>query len=176
MHILTSTCMSFFYSFPSELVRLALRDNAIVLEYPRERLYSTILIFYFASTCLFILASFAFRGYGVQLFVVHADILVFVFFQSFLLSKGLAWAQCFLAVSESVFVLTDTVRRDSIRSRNQRQPQQQSHALPRRNNYQHSALRKETEQLKNSGGDEPHSIDIDMKRLQGAIESGSLFK
>ena len=169
--------MSFFYSFPSELVRLALRDNSIVLEYPRERLYSTVLIFYFASTCLFILASFAFRGYGVQLFVIHADILVFVFFQSFLLSKGLPWAQCFLAMSESTFVLTDTVRRDSIRSRNQRQPQQQSNTLPRRNNYQNSVLKRETQQPKKSGGgEEPHSLDIDMKRLQGAIESGSLFK
>ena len=76
--------MSFFYSFPSELVRLALRDNNVILEYPRERLYSTILIFYFSSTCLFVLATFAFHGYGVQLFVLHMDLLVFVFFEIFL--------------------------------------------------------------------------------------------
>ena len=80
--------MSFFYSFPSELVRLALQDNSICLQYPRDRLFSSVLIFYFASTCLLVLATFAFRGQGVQLLVVHFDILVFVFLQLMLLQKG----------------------------------------------------------------------------------------
>ena len=167
--------MSFFYSFPSELVRLALRDNNVILEYPRERLYSTILIFYFSSTCLFVLATFAFHGYGVQLFVLHMDLLVFVFFEIFLLSKGLPWSQCFLAMAESTFVLTDTVRRDSIRKRNQ-QPVPQ----PRRNNYQNSVLRRSspaTEHLENSteSSDEPQSINFDMNRLNSALKNGSLF-
>ena len=167
--------MSFFYSFPSELVRLALRDNAITLEYPRERLYSTILIFYFSSTCLFVLASFAFHSYGVQLFVIHADILVFVFFQVFLLTKGLPWAQCTLAMAESTFVLTDTVRRDSIRKRNQDVPQ------PRRNNYQNSVLRRaaavpeHSEKKAGSTDGEPQSINIDIDRLNSALKNGSLF-
>ena len=168
--------MSFFYSFPSELVRLALRDNSITLEYPRERLYSTILIFYFSSTCLFVLATFAFHGYGVQLLVIHVDLLVFVLFQLYLLNKGLPWAQCILAMAESTFVLTDTVRRDSIRKRNQDTGTQQ----PRRNNYQNSVLRRpaaehsETNRVASSDG-EPQSINIDMNRLNSALKNGSLF-
>ena len=169
--------MSFFYSFPSELVRLALRDNSITLEYPRERLYSTVLIFYFSTTCLFVLATFAFHGYGVQLFVLHVDMLVFVLFQLYLLNKGLPWAQCTLAMAESTFVLTDTVRRDAIRKRNQDTAMQS-----RRNNYQNSVLRRpavaehsETNRAAANADREPQSINIDMNRLNSALKNGSLF-
>ena len=158
--------MSFFYSFPSELVRLTLRDNSITLEYPRDRLYSTILTFYFATTCLFILASFAFKGYGVQLFVVHVDILVFLFLQVLLLQKGLSWAQCVLALAESQFAMTDTVRRDSMRRRE----------ATRTSNYENSALRRERPKPPPAANsDEPHSININMTKLNTALKNGSLF-
>lgn len=157
--------MSFFYSFPSELVRLTLRDNSITLEYPRDRLYSTILTFYFATTCLFILAAFAFKGYGVQLFVVHVDILVFLFLQVLLLQKGLSWAQCVLALAESQFAMTDTVRRDSMRRRE----------ATRTSNYENSALRRERPKAATTNTEEPHSININMTKLNSALKNGSLF-
>jgi hypothetical protein len=164
--------MSFFYAFPSELIRLALRDNSISLEYPRERLYSTVLIFYFASTCLFILASLALRSQGVQLVVIHMDIVVFVFLQAVLLQKGLVWAQCFLAVAESTFAMTDTVRRDGFRRREQ----------ARNKPYENSVLRRKVEPSQAAqrappprAQDEPHSIDIDMSKLNSALKNGSLF-
>tara|TARA_Y100000817_G_scaffold302664_1_gene283810 strand:- start:1141 stop:1632 length:492 start_codon:yes stop_codon:yes gene_type:complete len=162
--------MSFFYSFPSELVRFTLQDNSICLEYPRDRLYSTVLIFYFASTCLFLLASLAFRSYGLQLFVIHADLLVFVVLQMLLIQKGMQWAQCFLAMAESTFAMTDTIRRDSIRRRSQTQAQARP---PRRTNYENSALRRES--APDAAGEEPHSIDIDMSKLNSALKNGSLF-
>jgi hypothetical protein len=159
--------MSFFYQFPSELIRLALRDNSVALEYPRERLYSTVLIFYFASTCLFILASVALRSQGVQLIVIHMDIIVFVFLQALLLQKGLVWAQCFLAMAESTFAMTDTVRRDR---RDRREIMRQTKNKP----YENSALRRNTEP-QTQRTEEPHSIDIDMTKLNTALKNGSLF-
>jgi len=158
--------MSFFYAFPSELVRLTLRDNSVTLEYPRDRLYSTLLTFYFASTCLFILASFALHSHGVQLFVIHMDILVFLFFQILLLQKGLPWAQCVLALAESQFAMTDTVRRDSMRRREAR----------RATNYENSVLRKPAAPKPvHEDNEEPHSLDINMTRLNSALKNGSLF-
>lgn len=168
--------MSFFYSFPSELVRLALQDNSICMEYPRDRFYSSVLIFYFASTCLFILATVAFRGQAVQLLVIHLDILVFVVLQLALLQKGLQWAQCFLGMAESTFAMTDTVRRDSIRRRSEesysRQKESLSRAQPERRQYENSVLRREN---RKKSSEEPHSIDIDMTKLNSALENGSLF-
>ena len=158
--------MSFFYQFPSELIRLALRDNSVVLEYPRERLYSTALIFYFASTCLFILASLALHSQAVQLIVIHMDIVVFVFLQALLLQKGLVWAQCFLAMAESTFAMTDTVRRDR-RDRRENMRQTRTKA-----SYENSALRREPPTQRT---EEPHSIDIDMTKLNSALQNGSLF-
>ena len=164
--------MSFFYRFPSELIRLALRDNSIALEYPRDRLYSTVLIFYFASTCLFLLASLALRSQGIQLFVIHMDLMVFVFLQALLLQKGLVWAQCFLAVAESTFAMTDTVRRDRRDRRNSMR--EQARQPPRNNPYENSVLRRNVE-TPAKASDEPHSIDIDMTKLNSALKNGSLF-
>ena len=169
--------MSFFYSFPSELVRLALQDNSICLQYPRDRLFSSVLIFYFASTCLLILATFAFRGQSVQLLVVHFDILVFVFLQLMLLQKGLQWAQCFIAMAESTFAMTDTVRRDSIRRRSNEAFARQENTSRRA--YENSQLRRETNSSstvrKRNDDSEPHSIDIDMSKLNSALQNGTLF-
>jgi len=168
--------MTFFYSFPSELVRLALQDNSVCLEYPRDRLFSSVLIFYFASSCLFVLASFAFRGQGVQLLVIHLDIVVFVVLQLLLLQKGLQWAQCFLGMAESTFAMTDTVRRDSIRRRSQ-----ESFARHDSSRYENSALRRDGGSGSSAGvrkrtdDSEPHSIDIDMSKLNSAIQKGTLF-
>ena len=170
--------MTFFYSFPSELVRLALQDNSVCLEYPRDRLFSSVLIFYFASSCLFVLASFAFRGQGVQLLVIHLDIVVFVVLQLLLLQKGLQWAQCFLGMAESTFAMTDTVRRDSIRRRSQ-----ESFARHDSSRYENSALRRDGGSgssgsagvRKRTDDSEPHSIDIDMSKLNSAIQKGTLF-
>lgn len=170
--------MSFFYSFPSELVRLALQDNSICLQYPRDRLFSSVLIFYFASTCLLVLATFAFRGQGVQLLVVHFDILVFVFLQLMLLQKGLQWAQCFLGMAESTFAMTDTIRRDSMRRRsNEAFARQESNS---RRLYENSQLRRETPkqvltERKRTDDSQPHSIDIDMNKLNSALQNGNLF-
>ena len=169
--------MSFFYSFPSELVRLALQDNSICLQYPRDRLFSSVLIFYFASTCLLILATFAFRGQSVQLLVVHFDILVFVFLQLMLLQKGLQWAQCFIAMAESTFAMTDTVRRESIRRRSNEAFARQENTSRRA--YENSQLRRETNSSskvrKRNDESEPHSIDIDMSKLNSALQNGTLF-
>lgn len=172
--------MSFFYAFPSELIRLALQDNSICLEYPRDRLYSSVLIFYFASSCLFFLATFAFHGPAVQLLVIHFDILVFVLLQLTLLQKGLQWAQCFLSMAESTFAMTDTIRRDSIRRRSNEAFARQETIMNRRQ-YEHSQLRKEpqlnanTTMRKRGDDSEPHSIDIDMNKLNSALQNGSLF-
>ena len=174
--------MTFFYSFPSELVRLALQDNSVCLEYPRDRLFSSVLIFYFASSCLFVLASFAFRGQGVQLLVIHLDIVVFVVLQLLLLQKGLQWAQCFLGMAESTFAMTDTVRRDSIRRRSQESFARHDSS----SRYENSALRRDGSGSSGSSGSsagvrkrtddsEPHSIDIDMSKLNSAIQKGTLF-
>ena len=165
--------MSFFYAFPSKLIRLALRDNSIALEYPRERLYSTVLIFYFASTCLFILASLALHSQGVQLVVIHVDIVVFVFLQALLLQKGLVWAQCFLAVAESTFAMTDTVRRDGFRRREQSRNKPYENSVLRRNVEPTPAQR--TPAAPPRAEDEPHSIDIDMSKLNSALKNGTLF-
>lgn len=169
--------MSFFYSFPSELVRLALQDNSICLQYPRDRLFSSVLIFYFASTCLFVLATFAFRGQSVQLLVIHFDILVFVILQLLLLQKGLQWAQCFLSMAESTFAMTDTIRRDSMRRRSQESFARQE--TNSRRVYENSQLRREAPQTntvrKRNDDSEPHSIDIDMTKLNSAIQKGTLF-
>ena len=171
--------MSFFYSFPSELVRLALQDNSICLQYPRDRLFSSVLIFYFASTCLLVLATFAFRGQGVQLLVVHFDILVFVFLQLMLLQKGLQWAQCFLGMAESTFAMTDTIRRDSMRRRsNEAFARQESNS---RRIYENSQLRRDNTpkqvltERKRTDDSQPHSIDIDMNKLNSALQNGNLF-
>lgn len=167
--------MSFFYQFPSELIRLALRDNSVVLEYPRDRLYSTVLIFYFASTCLFVLASVALHSQGVQLIVIHIDIVVFVFLQALLLQKGLAWAQCFLAMAESTFAMTDTVRRDRRdRRESMRETVRETRQQPRSKPYENSVLRRNVEATA-AASDEPHSIDIDMSKLNSALKNGSLF-
>lgn len=169
--------MSFFYSFPSELVRLALQNNSILLEYPRDRLYSSVLIYYFASTCLLVLATFAFRSQSVQLLVIHFDILVFVVLQLLLLQKGLQWAQCFLSMAESTFAMTDTIRRDSIRRRsNEAFAGQENNS---RRVYENSRLRRESQQKstvrKRNDDSEPHSIDIDMSKLNSALQNGTLF-
>ena len=169
--------MSFFYSFPSELIRLALQNNSILLEYPRDRLYSSVLIYYFASTCLFVLATFAFRSQSVQLLVIHFDVLVFVVLQLLLLQKGLQWAQCFLSMAESTFAMTDTIRRDSIRRRSN-----EAYVRQENNNrrvYENSQLRRESQQKttvrKRNDDSEPHSIDIDMSKLNSALQNGTLF-
>ena len=170
--------MSFFYAFPSELIRLALQDNSICLEYPRDRLYSSILIFYFASTCLFFLATFAFHGSTVQLLVIHFDILVFLLLQLVLLQKGLQWAQCFISIAESTFAMTDTIRRDSMRRRSNEAFARQE-TISNRRQYEHSQLRKEPHQnttiRKRNDDSEPHSIDIDINKLNSALQNGSLF-
>ena len=168
--------MSFFYSFPSELIRLALQDNSITLQYPRDRFFSSVLIFYFASTCLLVLATFAFRGQSIQLLVIHFDILVFVVLQLLLLQKGLQWAQCFLSVAESTFAMTDTIRRDSMRRRtNESFARQEANT---RRLYENSQLRKETQTLterKRGEDSQPHSINIDMNKLNSALQNGNLF-
>lgn len=172
--------MSFFYSFPSELVRLALQDNSICLQYPRDRLLTSVLIFYFATTCLIVLATFAFRGQNVQLLVVHFDILVFVFLQLVLLQKGLQWAQVYLAVAESTFAMTDTVRRDSMRRRTNEAFARQENNNARRI-YENSQLRRESTpkqfltERKRTDDSQPHSIDIDINKLNSALQNGSLF-
>lgn len=168
--------MSFFYSFPSELVRLALQDNSICLQYPRDRLFSSVLIFYFASTCLLILATFAFRGQSVQLLVIHFDILVFVFLQLMLLQKGLQWAQCFIGMAESTFAMTDTIRRDSMRRRSNEAFARQENS--NRRAYENSQLRREAAPStvrKRNEESEPHSINIDMSKLNSALQNGTLF-
>ena len=168
--------MSFFYSFPSELIRLALQDNSVCLQYPRDRFFSSVLIFYFAATCLLLLATFAFRGDSVQILVLHFDILVFVVLQLLLIQKGLQWAQCFLSMAEATFAMTDTIRRDSIRRRsNESFARQESSS---RRAYEHSQLRKESTRLterKRTEESQPHSIDIDMNKLNSALQNGTLF-
>lgn len=171
--------MTFFYSFPSELVRLALQDNSICLQYPRDRLFSSVLIFYFASTCLLLLATFAFRGQSVQLLVIHFDIFVFVLLQLLLLQKGLQWAQCFLSMAESTFAMTDTIRRDSMRRRSNEAFARQEASISRKP-YEHSQLRRDTQKpqstiRKRSDDSEPQSIDIDMNKLNSALQNGTLF-
>lgn len=161
--------MSFFYSFPSELVRLQLNNNSVLLEYPRDRFYSTILVFLFANTCLFVLAAFAFSGYGVQLFVLHVDLLLLLFVFLLLLQKGLEWAQTSLAAAESVFALTNTYRRD-VRTRLRPQEELPQHHRP--SSYEHSVLRKKRQPPTDQTA---HEIDIDMSKLNSALKNGNLF-
>ena len=171
--------MSFFHSFPSELVRLALQDNSICLQYPRDRFFSSVLIYYFASTCLLVLSTFAFRGKSIPLLVIHFDIIVFVILQLMLLQKGLQWAQCFLSVAEATFATTDTIRRDSMRRRTNESFARQE--TVNRRQYENSQLRqarRETQQStvrKRNDESEPHSIDVDMSKLNSALRNGTLF-
>ena len=94
-----------------------------------------------------------------------------------LLQKGLQWAQCFIAMAESTFAMTDTVRRESIRRRSNEAFARQENTSRRA--YENSQLRRETNSSskvrKRNDESEPHSIDIDMSKLNSALQNGTLF-
>ena len=81
-------------------------------------------------------------------------------------------------MAESTFAMTDTIRRDSMRRRsNEAFARQESNS---RRLYENSQLRRETPkqvltERKRTDDSQPHSIDIDMNKLNSALQNGNLF-
>jgi len=180
-------CHFLFSRYPSELFRLKLENNAFTPEFPNGLFTNFISIVVFLSLSLFILSLAALRSNGFQLLILEVNILFLYFILIIFINKAEKWVELLVNVSETVYVIEETVRRDRRRYSSATSYAEGRGVSPSTTTYKKPVEQRQTvlkkrqpihssnTMLAKNGKEQPFEISLDVGKLDAALKNGVLW-
>ena len=140
------------------------------LQYPNDLFLQLLKVVIFTVTIFLTIILLVQSNVHFALFVLHIDILVIIALIIFMIRIGKEWINTLIVCIDTIFVIEEVVRKKRRQVPTSTYDNQVSYSIQRRNNS--NVVKEDIPQKNDDYDDTPGYLDVDMNKLNKALQGG----